>query len=148
MNADFSHHSSLLKLLAIARRNGDSQALALADLETSRRDAAAALDRLEAAIRTEEAVALGRTEIGFRDFAGYLAGATAKRAAILASCRTLDEAIAGARARLKAAEIERKKLEHLVGLAAAGLKKRRDKREGAMLDDAGRRRNARRPQRA
>lgn len=142
MSEEFNHHRGLLKLLAIARRNQESEALALADLEAARRETAAALDRLEAAIRMEEAVALGRTEIGFRDFAGYLAGATAKRDAILASNRTLDAGIAGAKARLRLADIERKKLEHLVDLAAAALKKRRQRRDGAMLDDAGRRRAA------
>ncbi len=140
MNDAARHVRGLLKLLAVARRSSDAASLTLANLERSRQDAVAALEQLEAAIRNEEAVALGLTEIGFRDFAGYLAGAGVKRSAILATCRSLDAEIAGAKDALVVAEIERRKLDHLADLAAAALKKRRDKRENALLDEAGRRR--------
>ena len=90
-------------------------------------------------MRTEEAVALGRTEIGFRELAGYLAGADAKRASIIATCRSLDAEIAAARDALTSAEIERRKLSHLADLCAAADRKSRDKREAKFLDDAGRR---------
>jgi flagellar export protein FliJ len=139
VNDTTRHLRGLLKLLGLARRGVEAAGRALADLDRSRRHAGDALERLEAAIRTEEAVALGQTEIAFRDFAGYLAGAGAKRAALVETCRTLDAQIAAAKAALVAAEIERRKLDHLVDLAAGMLKKRRAQRENAALDEAGRR---------
>lgn len=133
------HYRGLLKLLAVARREADGASRRLADLEASRMSAAAALERLETAIRTEEAVALGRTEIGFRDLAGYLAGAAAKRDTLIATCRSFEAEIAVAREVLTAAEIERRKLDHLRDLQATALRKRRGKREGALLEESGRR---------
>jgi flagellar export protein FliJ len=132
-------HRSLLKLLALARRTAETASHRVADIEASRRSAHEALERLEAAIRTEEAVALGRTEIGFRDLAGYLAGAASKRSALIATCRSLDAEAAAAREALTAAEIERRKLGHLADLRAALLRKRRARRDQSQLDDAGRR---------
>jgi hypothetical protein len=139
MNDSMRQYRGLLKLLAVARREAESQRRRVDDLEGSRASAGDALRRLEAAIRTEEAVALGRTEIGFRDLAGYLAGASAKREALLATCRALDVEIAVAREALTAAEIERRKFDHLCDLQAAALRKRRDKREGVLLEEVGRR---------
>lgn len=139
MNDSTRHYRGILKLLAVARREAEAASRRLADLEGARASAGDALGRLEAAIRTEEAVALGRTEIGFRDLAGYLAGAAAKRDALIATCRALDGQIAAAREALTAAEIERRKLDHLRDLQAVALRKRRDKREGALLEEAGRR---------
>lgn len=138
------HYKGLLKLLLAARREAERSARFLTDLERSRQDAAGSLDRLDAAIREEEAVALGRADIGFRDFAGYLAGAAAKRAALLQSCRALDAEIVAAREALTSAEIERRKLDHLVDLVAAAIRSQRRKRENSLLDDAGRRRGQRR----
>jgi hypothetical protein len=139
MNNAMRQYRGLMKLLAVARRTSEGQRRRVDELEGARASAGDALHRLEAAIRTEEAVALGRTEIGFRDLAGYLAGAAAKREALLATCRALDAEIAAAREALTAAEIERRKLDHLCDLRAAALRKRRDKREGALLEEAGRR---------
>ncbi len=132
-------YRGLLRLLAVARRAAETASRAVADLEASRRTAEDAIEKLEVAIRTEEAVALGRTEIGFRDLAGYLAGAGSKRAALLATCRSLDAEIGAARKTLTEVEIERRKLGHLASVQSEAMRKRRDKREGALLDDAGRR---------
>lgn len=139
MNNALRDYRGLMKLLAVARREAEAAGRRLVDLESSRKGAGDALDRFEAAIRTEEAVALGRTEIGFRDLAGYLAGAGPKRAALIATCRSLDAEIDAARKALAAAEVERRKLDHLADLRAEALRKRRDKREGALLEEAGRR---------
>lgn len=139
MNDTTRHLRGLLKLLSLARRHVDAAGLRLTSLERSKSDVSDALALLEAAIRSEEAVALGRTEITFRDFAGYLAGAGAKRLSLVETCRSIDAEIDAARAALVAAELERRKLEHLVDLAATALKKRRAKRDNAKLDDAGRR---------
>jgi flagellar biosynthesis chaperone FliJ len=136
---DFRQYRSLLKLLAVARRTAEAERRKLVEREAARASAADALERLEAAIRTEEAVALGRTEIGFRDLAGYLAGAGSKRAALIETCRALDGEIAAAREAVSLAEVERRKLDHLVERAADTLRKRRDKKEAAALDEAGRR---------
>lgn len=140
MNDADRHQRGLLKLLAVARRAVEAAGRTIGDLEAARKSAGDALEKLEAAIRTEEAVALGRTEIGFRDLAGYLAGAGAKRAALITTCRSLDAELAAAREALTDAEIERRKLSHLADLRADALRKRRDKRDGVLLDDAGRRR--------
>ena len=135
-------YRGLLKLMALARRSAETASRRLAELEASRRSVGKALDLLEAAIRTEEAVALGRTEIPFRDLAGYLAGAAEKRAGLMATCRSLDAEISAAREALAAAEVERRKLDHLADLRAERLRKRRAKRESLLLEDAGRRRAA------
>lgn len=139
MNNAWRDPRGLMKVLAVARRAAETASRKLADAESSRKSAGDALDRFEAAIRTEEAVALGRTEIGFRDLAGYLAGAVQKRAAMIATCRSLDAEIDAAREALAAAEVERRKLSHLADLHAEAVRKRRDKREGALLEEAGRR---------
>lgn len=139
MSAALGDSKGLIKLLSLARRSAESASRRLADLEAARRSAGDALERLEAAIRTEEAVALGRTEIGFRDLAGYLVGAASKRESIIATCRSLDAEIAAAREALTDAEIERRKLRHLADLSADAVRKIREKRERALLDDAGRR---------
>ncbi len=139
MNDGTRQYRGLLKLLALARRESEGCRRRVDELEALRAGAEDALDRLEAAIRTEEAVALGRTEIGFRDLASYLAGAAAKRDALVSTCRALNSDIVAAREALAAAEIERRKLDHLCDLQATALRKRRDKREGALLEEAGRR---------
>lgn len=139
MKDAFGHYRGLLKLLSVARRTAEGARLTLAERQKALARAEEALAGLEAAIRTEETVALGRTEIGFRDLAGYLAGAEAKRAALIATCRALEGEISVAREAITAAEIERRKLDHLTDLAAEALRKKRDKREVARLDDAGRR---------
>ncbi len=130
---------ALLKLRAVARRQVTAAARTLAGLEQARGEAMRSLERLEAAIRTEETVALGRAEIGFRDFAAFLAGAAAKREALLQSCRSLDHEINGSREALHAAEIERRKFDHLVDQVAARRRANANKREVALLDEAGRR---------
>ena len=140
-------HRGLVKLMALARRSAEAASRRLAELEASRLGVGKALDLLEAAIRTEEAVALGRTEIGFRDLAGYLAGASEKRAGLIATCRSLDAEISVARETLALAEVERRKLDHLADLRAETLRKRRAKRESLLLEDAGRQRAARRSSR-
>lgn len=130
---------AILKLRAAARRRVQSESRSLAELERARSDALQSLDRLEAAIRTEEAVALGRTDVSFRDFAAYLNGAAANRSALLQSCRTLDAEIAAKRQAVVEAEIEVRKLDHLAGQFEERFRKARRKKEGEALDEAGRR---------
>lgn len=139
MNDPIRDHRGLLKLLAVARRTAETASRRLADLQSSRRTAGEALDTLEAAIRTEEAVALGRTEIGFRDLAGYLSGAASKRKTMIATCCALDAEIDAAREALISAEVERRKLEHLANLRAEIVRRRRNRRDGALLEETGRR---------
>lgn len=142
MMGDLRRYKSLLKLLKIARRNAERASRALGDLQSSKSAAEAALARLDTAIRAEEEVALGRTEIAFLDLAGYLAGAAQKRAALQGTCDGLTKEIAAASAALAACELERRKLEHLADLMAQDLRKDRLKRDNALLDDAGRHRVA------
>ena len=133
---------AMLKLRAIARKNLEFAARALADAERARNGVLQSLDRLEAAIRTEEAVALGRTEVGFRDFAAYLAGASLKRTALHQSRQTLDAEIAALREAVLTAEIELKKFDFLTGQFEARLQKRLRKEQADVLDEAGRQRHA------
>ncbi len=139
MNNGAKEFRALLKLRAVARRHVQSASRSLTELERARTDALQSLERLEAAIRTEEAVALGRTDVGFRDFAAYLAGAAAKRTALLHSCRMLDREIDAKRRAVADAEIEVRKFDHLVGQIEGRLRKSRQKTEDAALDDVGRR---------
>ncbi|MFN0022776.1 MAG: hypothetical protein ACKVS5_02650 [Parvularculaceae bacterium] len=142
MTGDLRRYKSLLKLLKVARHNAERASRALGDLHASKSGVEAALARLDTAIRAEEEVALGRTEIGFLDLAGYLAGAAQKRAALRATSDGLTAEIAAAGAALEACELERRKLEHLADLMAQDLRKARLKRDNTLLDDAGRRRLA------
>lgn len=144
MSEGVRHYRGLLKLRGVARRAAETAARSLSDLEKAKSDALAALERLDAVIRKEEAVALGRTDIGFRDFASYLEGASAKRAALLQSCRTLDDEIAAARAGVLEAEIEFRKFDHLAAQFEKRILKSRQKKLGEILDDAGRRGHAQR----
>lgn len=130
---------ALLKLRAAARRLVQSESRSLWEFERARSDALQSLDRLEAAIRTEEAIALGRTDVGFRDFAAYLAGAAEKRTVLMQSCRTLEVEIAARRQAVIEAEIEVKKLDHVASQFAGRLRKVGRKKEGETLDEAGRR---------
>ncbi len=135
---------ALLRLRAMARRNVQVESRFLADLERARSDALLSLENLEAVIRTEETVALGRTEVGFRDFAAYLAGAAAKRTALLQSCRILDAEIATKRQAVVESEIDVKKLDHLTSQLEGRLRKTRRKKEDDGLDEAGLRSHAQR----
>lgn len=130
---------ALLKMRAVARRSLASAAQSLAGLERAKADVRQSLDRLDAAIRTEEAVALGRADVGFRDFAAYLSGAASKRTALIQSGRTLDAEIATMCAAVLEAEIELKKLDYLTDQFEARIRKSLRKREAVALDDAGRR---------
>lgn len=142
MSVGMRQFRALLKLRAVAGRSVEAAARSLKDLEQARAEAGRALDRLEAAIRLEETIALGRAEIGFRDFAAYLTGAAAKREAIIASCRSLEREIAAQREVLAAADLERRQFDHLVDQIAVSIRQRRQKAENARLDDAGRRARA------
>lgn len=144
MSGGAQEFRALLKLRAVARRLVEAEARSLAELARARTDALQSLDRLEAVIRTEEAVALGRMDVGFRDFAAYLAGASAKRTALLQSCRTLDAEIEAKREAVVKAEIEVKKLDHLAGQFETKVRKTRRKKDGEALDEAGRRTHGRR----
>jgi flagellar export protein FliJ len=139
MSESVREFRALLKLRAIARRLVQSESRALTELERARTDALASLERLEAAIRTEEAVALGRTDVSFRTFAAYLSGAAAKRSALLQSCRLLDAEMDAKRQAVLEAEIEVKKLDHLADQFEGRRRKSRHKRDAEALDDAGRR---------
>lgn len=130
---------AFLKLRAVARRQATAAARSLAGLEAALAETTRSLEMLEAAIRTEESVALGRAEIGFHDFAAFLTGAAAKREALLRSRHTLDREIEASREALRAAEIERRKFDHLVDQIAAQRRASTRRREGAILDEAGRR---------
>lgn len=133
-----------LKLRSVARRTLASATRSLIELERAKTDVLQSLDRLESAIRKEEAVALGRTDVGFRDFAAYLSGAAAKRTALLQSGRMLDGEIAAMRETVIGAEIDLKKFDYLADEFEARLRKRLRKQESILLDDVGRRSHARR----
>jgi flagellar export protein FliJ len=139
VNEDARQFRALLKLRAVARRHSESAARNLAELERTRSSALLSLDRLESTVRTEEAAALKHSNGGFRELAAYLDGVSVKRAALLQSCRSLETEIASACEALVEAEIERRKLDFLVDQYGARSRKRRQKQEGDLLDDAGRR---------
>ncbi len=127
---------SLAKLLKVARMKTDAASARLSDLRAAAAEADAALSILTRAVADEEAASAAAEIVGFRQLAGYLAGAESKRSSILATQQLIAAEIREAEADLHAAFAEVQKLDHVVERSRDAIAKRRQKSELAMQGDA------------
>lgn len=138
MIGDEKTDHSLSRLLKQSRLRAEEMGAHVADLQAARASVSVLLNRLDEAVRAEEAAAVGEASINLADLARYLEGAAIKRAALAQTCERLDLEIAAARQQLDEAFIEMKKLEHLIGISKRVAQRRRSRSELAAIDDVAR----------
>lgn len=127
---------ALVKLLKVARMKADETGRRIAELETARLKAEAALRLLDEAVSNEEAAAKAAEIVGFAQLAGFLAGASRKRAALEATRAQVAAEIDVARRALEDAYSEVKKLEHLVERSRLAADRRDRRVEAVQMGDA------------
>lgn len=127
---------ALAKLLKISRSKSEEASRIVAGLERAREKTLATLKLLEDAVSSEEASARAAEIVGFVHLAGFLTGATAKRAALMETLAKIDVELPAARQDLEAMFAETKKLEHLVDIARAAAEKRDRRRAAGLMDES------------
>ncbi|MEK7266148.1 MAG: hypothetical protein AAB227_08625 [Pseudomonadota bacterium] len=127
---------ALAKLLKISRLQADETGRRIAELEAARRKTDVTLGQLADAVSSEEAAAKASEIVGFTHLAGFLAGATQKRAALEATKTQIGAQIEIARGELDDLFTEAKKLEHLVERARLAVERRERRTEAGLMSDA------------
>ena len=127
---------ALVKLLKISRMRADETARRIGELEAARLKTDASLRLLADAVLNEEAAAKAVEIVGFAQLAGFLAGASRKRAALEATKAQVAAEFESARGELDALFSETKKLEHLIERARLAVERRDRRAEANLMNDA------------
>lgn len=136
MLANQREAAALAKLIKLARTRSDEASRRVEDLNAAMKRTEDEIRLLVESVHTEESAARAAEIVGFVQLAGFLAGATQKRAALEETKAQLAAEIETAIGELETAHIETKKLEHLIDRARQSVARRRRHAEGAVNDEA------------
>ncbi len=127
--------AAIVKLLRVAMSKTDDASRRLAALRSAHAGVTHSLGVLADAISGEEEAAKAAEVVGFMQLAGYLAGASQKRAVLESSAASLAAEIEATESLLQETFAETKKLEHLIERARLQTDKLQRRRDAAALDD-------------